>query len=325
MRDSYSGSTLASQAECASSILVSRFLGVFLWLGLCKLTNATWLRYDGRMKQSIAHTLKQSICDTHDRYLCDCHGQTAENAKALADFFTRLDAATDTNDDDIAQEVLNDKRIREIEQGLRAHTSKAEYALELYWAQHIASSTHPKETLEGFPFYAQYRDMLRSNYHALRMCTDAPIMRVLCVGSGPLPLSALLLKQEFGIEVECVDYDPVACTASRALFNAFADTEKIPVHACNVLNLHDLKQFDAVILAALVGENSADKQTVIRHLHKVMRPKALLLARAANHLKTLCYPKMDAQDMPGFDVLAHIHHPANAGINAVLVGANTAC
>lgn len=276
------------------------------------------------MKHQIARTLTQAICTTHDRYLCDCHGQTDQNAKELAEFFKHLDAATDTNDDAIAQQVLNDKRIRQIEQNLRAHTSKAEYALELYWAQQIAVSPHPHETIKQFPFYAQYRDMLRSNYHSLRMCTDAPITRVLCVGSGPLPLSALLLKQEFGVEVECVDYDNVACSASRALFNAFADTATIPVHARNILDMHDLKRFDAVILAALVGENSADKQAVIHHLHKQMRPKALLLARAAHHLKTLCYPKMDAQDMPGFDVLAHIHHPANAGINAVLVGINTA-
>lgn len=52
----------------------------------------------------------------------------------------------------------------------------------------------------------------------------------------------------------------------------------------------DLKAFDVVYLAALVGSTKAQKQGIISDIAGRMRPGAFLVLRSAHSLRSLLYP-----------------------------------
>jgi len=53
---------------------------------------------------------------------------------------------------------------------------------------------------------------------------------------------------------------------------------------------NDLRDFDVVYVAALVGATSSEKREIFRKVLERMRPGALLVVRTAHALRTLLYP-----------------------------------
>lgn len=80
----------------------------------------------------------------------------------------------------------------------------------------------------------------------------------------------------------------------------------------------DLKSYDVVFLAALVGMNKADKARVIGHLSKNMAPGAILMLRSAHGARAFLYPVIDPCDLNGFEILS-VFHPTDEVINSVVV------
>lgn len=52
----------------------------------------------------------------------------------------------------------------------------------------------------------------------------------------------------------------------------------------------DLRTFDVVYLAALVGSTKAQKEEIISDVSSRMRPGAFLVMRSAHSLRSLLYP-----------------------------------
>lgn len=53
---------------------------------------------------------------------------------------------------------------------------------------------------------------------------------------------------------------------------------------------HDLREFDVVYLAALVGTTQEEKEVVLTNVVARMREGGLLVIRTAHSLRTLLYP-----------------------------------
>ncbi|GJW86866.1 retrovirus-related pol polyprotein from transposon TNT 1-94 [Tanacetum coccineum] len=80
----------------------------------------------------------------------------------------------------------------------------------------------------------------------------------------------------------------------------------------------DLKNYDVIFLAALVGMNIDDKNKVIQHLAKYMAPGAILMLRSAHGARAFLYPVVDPNVLHGFNVLS-IFHPDDDVINSVVI------
>ena len=78
-----------------------------------------------------------------------------------------------------------------------------------------------------------------------------------------------------------------ACQVCRVLDLEHA----ISSTCCDATRLpSDLTQFDAVYLAALVGEDSTTKLKILAELVQRMKPGAAVLIRSAHALRVLMYP-----------------------------------
>ncbi|GAA4803713.1 hypothetical protein GCM10023200_46220 [Actinomycetospora chlora] len=231
--------------------------------------------------------------------------------------FTRLvGLAVAPHPTPVVDAVLADPRLRDRLPDLRARCAAGEYALERAWARRVLAATDPAAELEHFPYLQNYRDLTRIEYHAVAgHAPDVP-RRALFVGSGPLPLSALLLARH-GVRVDAVDVDPDAVALGGAVARVLGDD--VTVTRDDVLALGDLGAYDLVCVAALVGLAPDDKAAALAHVRARMRPGATVLARSAHSLRGLLYPVLDAgTDLGGLEPVA-VLHPHTDVVNSVVL------
>ncbi len=206
---------------------------------------------------------------------------------------------------------------------LRSISARGETELEQHWSRRIAGAPDPWAELHRFPYLGNYRDLVRLELGALAALGVPAPRRVVVAGSGPLPLTGLVLASEHGTRVVHIDRDPDGLRAGDAATAALGFGEQV-TSLCADIAVPDprldaaLAEADVVVLAALVGADGSDKAAVSARLARALRPDAHVIVRSAARLRTLLYPPVTADDLPGLTVLLEVH-PATDVVNSVLV------
>jgi Nicotianamine synthase protein len=227
----------------------------------------------------------------------------------------RLVLATPPDDE---ARLLDDAAVLAIRSGLHALCSEGEYQLELAWARRIATSPSPRDELERFPYVDNYRQLTRMELDLLATVADRPARRVAFVGSGPLPLSSLLVAAELGVPVDNVDCDAEAIALGERVAAALGPVPSPLTFRRADVTHTDLGGYDVVILAALVGAGAAEKRAILDHLAASMSPGAVLLARSARGMRSLLYPAIEPAALAGFELQAVVH-PVDEVVNSVVL------
>lgn len=247
---------------------------------------------------------------------------TLEPGPAVDALFSELVQLVRHQPEDLHSEVLSDPVVRGLQPSLHRLCAAGEYHLERQWAARILDSPDPHRELRRFPYYDNYQQLTRLEHHALEGLGLGAIRRVAFVGSGPLPLTSILLAEEFGLRVDNLDRDGGAVELSARLAATLGISDLGFVHA-DLLDWTALDSYDLVVLAALVGLDRPAKLRVLRHLRAHMAPGALLLVRSSHALKVLLYPPVHVDDLVGF-VPQLVVQPLNDVINSIIVAQRAA-
>ncbi len=264
--------------------------------------------------EAASTALIEQVCALHDALGARPH---LEPEPETNDLFCRLvSLAVDPDAARHSEAVLTHSAIAPLLGSLRRLCAEGEYELERLWARRIVEHPDPRTELSRFPYLQNYRDLARLEHHAITGATSQPIRRVLFVGSGPLPLTSLLLDEQYGCEVDNLDREPDAVTAGAALAAAL---DRPRLRFCvGELGDADLEGYDLVYLAALAGLDVDAKQRLLEHLGRRLGPGTLVLARSAHSLRGLLYPVLDPWDLSGLETLA-VTHPFTDVVNSVVV------
>ncbi|GKU91127.1 hypothetical protein SLEP1_g5044 [Rubroshorea leprosula] len=213
-------------------------------------------------------------------------------------------------------------RIQEIRANLIKLCGEAEGHLESHFSSILGSFEKPLDHLSLFPYYNNYLNLSQLEFNSLsKHCPNLPT-KVAFVGSGPLPLTSILLASFHltSTYFHNYDVDPSANSMASKLVASDPDLLKRMVfHTTNIMDVTDeLKEFDVVFLAALVGIDREEKVRVIDHLAKYMAPGATLVVRSAHGARAFLYPVVDPCDLQGFEVLS-VFHPTDDVINSVVI------
>jgi nicotianamine synthase len=119
------------------------------------------------------------------------------------------------------------------------------------------------------------------------------------IGSGPLPITLVLLSELLGTEVVGIDVNAEACDQGRALCGVLGAPASIL--ECDVLDFEDYGEFDFVLLAASVGLEREARLRIFARLAGTMSPGAALVVRTAHGMRRLMFPQMDPEDLDGFE------------------------
>jgi nicotianamine synthase len=217
-----------------------------------------------------------------------------------------------------AEVVLADPRVEAVLPRLRALCADGEYRLERAWARRVSVAP---EDLALFPYLDNYQDLTALEVHAVAgLRRGAGVPRVCVLGSGPLPLTALLTARTLGGRVDAVDVSGEATELAAAVLERLPGGDLVRVHRADARSSADVEEADVVVLAALVGLDAAEKRAVIGAVADRMRSGAVLVVRSAHRLRTLIYPPVTPADLRAapLRLLAEVR-PWNDVVNSVLI------
>ncbi|PSS18965.1 Nicotianamine synthase [Actinidia chinensis var. chinensis] len=216
------------------------------------------------------------------------------------------------------------KTVQEIRSKLIRLCGEAEGLLETHFSSLLGSLDNPLDNLNLFPYFSNYLKLSHLEFTILRRhsAANACPARAAFVGSGPLPLTSIVLAKNHlpTTAFHNYDIDPLANSLASRLVETDPNLSKhMFFHTTNILDVTtELKDYEVVFLAALVGMNKEEKIKVIDHLEKYMAPGAILMVRSAHGARAFLYPVVDSCDLRGFEVLS-VFHPTDEVINSVVI------
>ncbi|XP_004495658.1 nicotianamine synthase-like [Cicer arietinum] len=259
--------------------------------------------------------------------VCDLYNQisnldTLKPCKIVNTLFTKLvlTCMSPIPNIDVTKLATN---VQEIRSKLIILCGEAEGHLESHYSTILASHNNPLNHLNIFPYYTNYLKLSLLEFNILNQhITNNVPKNVAFIGSGPLPLTSIVLATNYlpSTIFHNYDIDPLANSKASCLISSNPDlSNRMLFHTNDILNVtNDLKEFEVVYLAALVGMNNEEKNKIIDHLGKYMAHGALLMLRSAHGARAFLYPVVDTSDLRGFEVLS-IFHPTDEVINSVLI------
>ncbi|EPS69362.1 nicotianamine synthase [Genlisea aurea] len=262
--------------------------------------------------------LVQTVCQLYNRISCLDDLRPSENVDAL---FTQLVAAC------IPPHPIDVSKLCSAVQEIRHHLiqlcGRAESLLETHYSAGVlAPLPAPLENLRLFPYYDNYLKLSAVEFNLLRRHSSPP-RRLAFVGSGPLPLTSIVLARDHLRSTEFHNFDVDAAANADAARLVAADPDlsgRMKFFTEDIVDVPAavLREYDVVFLAALVGLDVEEKMNVIDHLARNMAPGAILMLRSAHGARAFLYPVVEPRHLQGFQVLS-VYHPTDEVVNSVVV------
>ncbi len=218
-----------------------------------------------------------------------------------------------------SKDILSDEKIRSVSNDLRTMSSHAEFELELFWSKKAVASDDAERTLGEFPYYSNYDKMTDLEIESMRLCDVHENHKALFVGSGPLPLSSILMARKCGILIDNLDMDEDACDLSRRLIENVGLSDKIQTLKGNILDMHDLSQYQTIFIAALAGASEKEKTDVIDHVVAKSGKHAHIVMRSVSDLGTLLYLEITPTHLRDMEVIRRSERTRDF-INTIIIG-----
>lgn len=189
---------------------------------------------------------------------------------------------------DEERHILMDRTIRARRGPLLQKLALAESEMERFWAEKLCKNdVITQEHLEDFWYWQNYNDLVGGEAVHIPQEIYRPNESICFVGSGPLPLTAIVLNQKTGRNVTCVDIDPVACEASERFIRKAGYANSINI-VCTDGADYNYRLHPAVLIAALVP----NKGDVMKRVKDSAENPSIGI-RSAERLHTLLYDPID--------------------------------
>ncbi|XP_058113147.1 nicotianamine synthase-like [Magnolia sinica] len=212
--------------------------------------------------------------------------------------------------------------MQRMRQSLIGLCGRAEGLLELEFSTLITKIPRPLDHLNLFPYYTNYVKLAGLEYGILSENGVLQPKRVAFVGSGPMPLTSIIMAIHHMKTTRFDNYDideSANNLARRILATDDELAKRMEFKTSDVMDVREeLGEFDCIFLAALVGMTKEEKVKVVGHLRKYMKGGGILLVRSANGARGFLYPIVEKDDLHGFEILS-IFHPTDEVINSVVL------
>ncbi|WP_337102106.1 nicotianamine synthase family protein [Paenibacillus sp. YIM B09110] len=223
------------------------------------------------------------------------------------------------------QAVLSNEYVRMNQRKLQDKLSEAEFLVELSDSRHISSLEGTVlDIVTRLPNWNIYMALVSQELSTLRQFTPQDSQRekspIVFVGSGPLPLSPLILHLFGDVEVICVEMDAVAYEVSSTLIEHLGLRDKLTVVLGNGSEF-DYSSYSRIFVASLVR----NKQAVLEQIRHTS-PDSLVAVRTAEGIRQMMYEAIDESKLSqeGWNILGRTRPDQNLVINSTLFLASKA-
>jgi nicotianamine synthase len=207
---------------------------------------------------------------------------------------------------DLHESVLSDERVRALAPANHRVRAAYERDKELIQARNLLQvgdgRARLKRTIEDETYWAMGEE-LRSAIHGSR--------RILVVGSGPLPLTALCIGSTLDVRVTCVERDAECHDLGQQLIALSGLDERFESINADILDLTEFDGYDAIVGVVLLGvstggQQESTKATIAHHIIDQMSPGMRMVLRDPHGLGKLLYPSVDIDPSADVDVTRHV-------------------
>lgn len=147
-------------------------------------------------------------------------------------------------------------------------------------------------SVSDYIFFNRFDALVRSELALLSVIHP---QRILFIGNGPLPLSAILLHLQTGLPVDCVTRDSEAEVLARRVLEKSGFESSVRVLG-SIDTDYEVRDYDLVIVGLFVRP----KRAVLKKLRKRCRPGCEILCRSTHGLRRLLYAATPDRDLRGF-------------------------
>ncbi|MCC6643155.1 hypothetical protein IT411_00215 [Candidatus Peregrinibacteria bacterium] len=168
---------------------------------------------------------------------------------------------------------------------VRRIAGKGEFCLEKYWAEKILLGAD----LKTFTYYWNYQKLIDFEVGRMKKVIG-DLEEILFFGSGPLPLTAILMAQNYGLKVCCVDRDEESVKVSRSLIEKLGLEEDIKVVKGDFFDFDSYGRAQIILMGALVGQNEEEKAQIVEKILAVKKSEQRGFLRTVCGMKKLLYP-----------------------------------
>jgi GNAT superfamily N-acetyltransferase len=151
-----------------------------------------------------------------------------------------------------------------------------------------------EESLSDYPFYERFDTLVRSE---ITLLEGAQPQKVLFIGSGPLPISAILLHLQTGSPVDCVAFDSSAVPISQQVVENCGFGRLVHIRGSADAD-YDPSDYDLVVVGLLARR----KKAILTKLRKRCHPGSAILCRTSHGLRKLLYEPVADRDVRGFHI-----------------------
>jgi hypothetical protein len=170
-------------------------------------------------------------------------------------------------------------------------------------------------TIDDYALAARFRRLLTREVDLLGGRPE----RLLFIGSGPLPISAILAHEYLRVPVDCVDVDTVAVTESRRLLASLHLSDAVHVMQADGAGI-DADRYDAILIALL----AKPKNQILASLAGSARPDCKVVCRTSEGLREIVYEPMRQDRDLGLHVVCDKRSALDRGdtISSLLLALN---
>ena len=201
-----------------------------------------------------------------------------------------VEAASKSYTAEEINEVLTHKDVRARVRRMWGYLGRAEGEMETFHGARL-----DKRTIESFKYYENYQQLAAAEIAQWKQSSHFRVgenQSIALPGAGPLPLTAVVMHQQTGYRITCIDHNPFAVRTGLRFLAKCGLRHAISYHHADAA-AYDYETHPAVLIASLVG----DKHGVTRQIMKSSSTHEYAV-RSAEGMHILLYPPVYSQ-LPG--------------------------
>lgn len=160
-------------------------------------------------------------------------------------------------------------------------------------------------------YLLRYRELARNEVNLGQIQSED---RVLFIGSGPFPISAIEMVRQTNCQVTCLECLEEASLISRDIVQHLGFEKYLKIFHANGTDVN-CSDYNVI----LVGVLAQPKQALFDRIHNTSRKRAKILCRTTFGLRRFIYPPTDFDSIAGFSVKAFLKAKGNQTLSTVLL------
>lgn len=237
----------------------------------------------------------QELCHQLINYTENLKTPSQGHIDVLASIFDQINDLIKTTTVEDAPKILTSTLIMPLISPLRK--IRAAYEFEIEKASAVAF-------LNNGIIGAELEENITNPYSNSAILNDIFTTRIsqyckscLIVGSGPLPVTALLFLSHNQLDITCLDISYESNVISKQIFDAIKLYSSIKHITVDIKDFKDFSSYDLIFINGLVGnENGSsmknNKSDIINHIITNKGQNSLMMLRSGYGLNQLFYPKI---------------------------------